>query len=67
MTSHRSRRSDVVRVHLIFLFRMLMGEGAQSTGEGGSFAVRDVFFLQLRNLALIRVHSHSFAANVPWP
>ena len=38
-----------------------MGEGAQSTGEGGSFAVRDVFFLQLRNLALIRVHSHSFA------
>ena len=45
MASHRSRRSDVVRVHLIFLFRMLMGEGAQSTGEGGSFAVRDVFFI----------------------
>ncbi|PYV45548.1 MAG: hypothetical protein DMG06_01965 [Acidobacteria bacterium] len=42
------------RVHLIFGSLSswdLMGEGAQRAGEGGSFAVQDIFpSLQLRNL-----------------
>ena len=33
------------RVHLIFLFPLLLREGAQRAGEGGSFAVRDIFFI----------------------
>ena len=33
------------RVRLIFWFSLLMGEGTQRAGEGGSFAVRDIFFI----------------------
>ncbi|PYV44856.1 MAG: hypothetical protein DMG06_04750 [Acidobacteria bacterium] len=33
------------RVHLNFLFPLLMGEGAQRAGEGGSFAVHDILFI----------------------
>src|SRR5206468_7128214 len=33
------------RVSLIFLFPLLVGEGAQRAGEGGSSAARDMFFM----------------------
>src|SRR2546427_9182515 len=35
------------RVNLIFLFPLLVGEGAQRAGEGGSSAARDMFFMPI--------------------
>ena len=47
------------RVYLIF-FPLLMGEGAQRAGEGGSLAVRDMFFISTTSEFGINTFTRAF-------